>query len=93
VAELRAAGADVAVHDPLYTDDELSHYGFQAFHLGDTADGAIVQTDHSSYAALQDHDLPGIRVIVDGRNILSHQLNSSVNVITIGAPAPTSLPM
>jgi nucleotide sugar dehydrogenase len=93
VAELRAAGADVAVHDPLYTDDELSHYGFQAFHLGDTADGAIVQTDHSSYAALQDHDLPGIRVIVDGRNILSHQLNSSVNVITIGAPAPTSLPV
>ena len=87
VAELRALGANALVHDPLYSDEELNHYGFEAFHLGDTADGAIVQTDHASYASLQASDFPGMKAIVDGRNILGAALKAAVPVITIGAPS------
>ncbi|SFS00391.1 nucleotide sugar dehydrogenase [Agrococcus baldri] len=66
---LKAAGATVRVHDPLYSDDELASLGFDAFHIGDTADVAIVQTDHSDYASLSASDLPGLKLLVDGRNI------------------------
>ena len=91
VAELRSAGATALVHDPLYTDDELGHYGFEAFHLGETADGAIVQTDHVAYASLQPSDLPGMKAIIDGRNILGAAVKASIAVTTIGAPSPSSM--
>ena len=91
VAELRAVGATALVHDPLYTDGELGHYGFEAFHLGETADGAIVQTDHMAYASLQPSDLPGMKAIIDGRNILGAAVKASIAVTTIGAPSPSSM--
>src|SRR5690606_14557733 len=34
VAALRAAGATVLVHDPMYTDDELAAFDFTPYHLG-----------------------------------------------------------
>jgi UDP-N-acetyl-D-mannosaminuronate dehydrogenase len=75
----------------LYTDDELGHYGFDAFHLGESADGAIVQTDHAAYASLQPSDLPGMKAIIDGRNILGAAVKASISVTTIGAPSPSSM--
>ena len=39
----------VDVHDPMFTDDELARYGFDAYHLGDPVDVAIVQADHPEY--------------------------------------------
>ena len=91
VAELRSAGATALVHDPLYTDDELGHYGFDSFHLGESADGAIVQTDHVAYASLQPRDLPGMKAIIDGRNVLGLDLKTAISVTTIGAPSPSSM--
>jgi nucleotide sugar dehydrogenase len=91
VAGLRAAGAAVFVHDPLYTDEELSHYGFEAFHLGEAADGAIIQTDHKAYAELQRVDIAGVQAIVDGRNILNQEIKNAIPVLTIGAPCPSSM--
>jgi nucleotide sugar dehydrogenase len=67
VEALRAAGADVMVHDPLYSDEELAELGFSAYHLGEPVDAAIVQADHADYRDLGPVDLPGLRVIVDGR--------------------------
>ncbi|MEQ7007548.1 nucleotide sugar dehydrogenase [Actinopolymorpha sp. B17G11] len=67
VHALRAAGADVVVHDPLYADDELTGLGFTAYHLGEPVDAAIVQADHADYRGLGPADLPGIRALVDGR--------------------------
>ncbi|MEQ7128255.1 nucleotide sugar dehydrogenase [Actinopolymorpha sp. B11F2] len=67
VDALRAAGADVVVHDPLYADDELTGLGFTAYHLGEPVDAAIVQADHADYRGLGPADLPGIRAFVDGR--------------------------
>lgn len=71
VAALTARGATVSVHDPLYTDDELSRLGFTAYHLGGPVDAAVVQADHAEYRDLTPADLPGIRTLVDGRRVSS----------------------
>ena len=68
VEALTQRGADVRVHDPLYSDDELRALGFEPYRLGDQVDVAVLQTDHGDYRALTPADLPGIRLLVDGRN-------------------------
>jgi len=68
VQALAERGAQVRVHDPLYSDDELRAMGLEPYHVGDSADLAILQTDHAQYRALSAADLPGIRLLVDGRN-------------------------
>ncbi|GAB2747522.1 nucleotide sugar dehydrogenase [Terrabacter koreensis] len=70
VDALREAGADVVVHDPLYTDDELGTMGFKPFHYGDPVDVVVVQTDHREYAELTDESFPEVRTVVDGRRVL-----------------------
>ena len=69
VDALRERGAQVLVHDPLYTDAELEAFGWTPYHLGEAVDLAIVQTDHRDYAALAPADLPGLRLLVDGRRV------------------------
>lgn len=83
VAELLSRGASVTVHDPLYTDDELATLGFAPHHLGDQVDAAIVQADHRAYQVLCDDDVPGARVLVDGRRLLD-RASLSATVITLG---------
>src|SRR5690606_35492280 len=68
VEALRARGAEVRVHDPLYTDDELRSLGFEPYHLGEAADLAVLQTDHADYRELAPTAIPGVRLLVDGRN-------------------------
>lgn len=67
VDALRAAGATVLVHDPMYNDDELAKFGWDAYHLGEDVDAAIVQADHAQYREMTPADLPGIKVLFDGR--------------------------
>lgn len=68
IEALRARGADVRVHDPLYSDDELREHGWEPYQLGDELDLAVVQADHALYRELTARELPGIRLLVDGRN-------------------------
>jgi nucleotide sugar dehydrogenase len=82
VNELKRLGATVAVHDPMYTDDELRHEGFEPFHFGETADAAILQADHAEYANLTDKQLPGVSVILDGRNMIKN--SAGIRIIPIG---------
>lgn len=70
VDALRARGAHVLVHDPMYTDEELAGFGWQPFHLDEAADAVIVQADHREYRDLTKADFSGVRVIVDGRRVL-----------------------
>ena len=86
VAELLARGAQVSVHDPLYSDDELTALGFTPHELGTPVDAAVVHTDHARYAELTAADLPGVRVVLDGRNLLP-DLGEDVLVRTLGKPA------
>lgn len=85
--ELAGAGARVTVHDPLYADDELRGLGFEPFHLGEECDAAIVQADHGDYRHLGPRDLPGVRVILDGRRVLDVECfaGAGVEVLTLGS--------
>jgi nucleotide sugar dehydrogenase len=85
VEELRSRGAIPLVHDPLYDDGELRSFGLTPFHLGDTADAAIVQADHAEYRDLDPPQLVGVRVILDGRRMLDPTRWSGVDVRRIGA--------
>jgi len=84
VEALRARGAKVTVHDPLYSDDELRSLGFEPHALGDDVDVAFVQTDHADYGTLSAAELPGIRLIVDGRNITDADRWTGVPRIVVG---------
>lgn len=87
VAELRARGAQVAVHDPLFDDEELATLGFAPHHMGDEADLAVLHTDHAAYRELTKDDLPGVSVIVDGRNSLDPARFEGVDIVVIGKGA------
>ena len=80
VAALREAGAHVVVHDPMFSDDELSSFGWEPYHLGEKVDAAIVQADHPEYRTLMSSDFPGAKVLLDGRRV-GHGI---AEVITIG---------
>lgn len=87
VNELRARGAEVAVHDPMFTDEELGRYGFAPYHYGQEADLAILQTDHAEYRDLAAGALPGVTAIVDGRRILDPANFPDVRIAVIGKGA------
>lgn len=87
VEALTAHGAEVLVHDPLYTEEELSKLGFTPYHLGEPADAAVIQTDHAAYKELTPAELPGIRSIVDGRNMTDPAKWDGVGHRVIGLPA------
>lgn len=85
VDALRARGAHVAVHDPMYSDDELRGFGWKPYHLGaDACDCAIVQADHALYRTLTPADCPGIRLLLDGRRVTSPEWWAGVPRVVIG---------
>lgn len=84
VDALRERGAVVRVHDPLYSDDELRGLGFEPFHLGEAVDVAVLQTDHAEYRALAPDDMPGVRLLVDGRAVTSPDLWEGVPRLVLG---------
>ncbi|TFH53781.1 nucleotide sugar dehydrogenase [Actinomyces viscosus] len=84
VEALREAGAEVLVHDPMYTDDELAGFGWTPYHLGEQADVAIVQADHPEYRELTPADLPGLRLLLDGRRATDADRWTGVPRLTIG---------
>ncbi|MFI9330667.1 nucleotide sugar dehydrogenase [Kitasatospora sp. NPDC052868] len=66
VEALRAAGARPHVADPLYRADELAALGLPAYG-GEPLVAAVLQADHPEYRDLAPADLPGVRVLLDGR--------------------------
>ena len=87
VEAARADGARVAVHDPLFGDAELASFGWEPYHLGEDVDVAFIQADHAAYAALRPTDLPGVRLLVDGRSLTDPCLWVGTPRITIGGGA------
>ena len=84
VEALREAGAEVLVHDPMYTDDELAGFGWTPYHLGEQVDVAIVQADHPEYRELTAAELPGLRLLLDGRRATDAAKWTGVPRLTIG---------
>ncbi|MEV4666874.1 nucleotide sugar dehydrogenase [Microbacterium sp. LWO12-1.2] len=87
VAALEQRGAVVRVHDPLYTDQELQSLGFVPYSLGEDVDIAIVQTDHAGYRELAPAQLPGIRLLVDGRAATDADRWAGTPRLVVGTPA------
>jgi nucleotide sugar dehydrogenase len=85
VEALTARGAEVLVHDPMYTDAELQGMGFSPYHLGEPVTAAVVQADHAEYRDLAAADLPGVRTVVDGRGVLTADGFDGVVLRTLGA--------
>ena len=83
VRALEERGAVAMVHDPMFNDDELRGLGFAPHHLGEPVDAAIIQTDHASYAGIGLEELPGARLVLNGRPALRLGLPAEL-VVTLG---------
>ena len=88
---LEALGASALVSDPLYSDEELTALGLKPWD-GEAIDAAIVQADHAEYAKLSAADLPGARIVLDGRGVLdaASLAAAGIAVELIGRPGPSS---
>jgi hypothetical protein len=83
VAALRERGAIPYVSDPMYTGEELAALGLPA-HTGEPVTAAVVQADHPEYRLLGPADLPGVRVLVDGRRVTDPARWSGTPRVVIG---------
>ena len=70
---LSAAGANVLVHDPLFSHEEIRAQGLTPTRLEPppAADAVVLQAYHDRYRSLDMSSFPGCRVVLDGRNVLS----------------------
>jgi UDP-N-acetyl-D-mannosaminuronate dehydrogenase len=68
----------------MFTDAELEKFGFTPYHIGEAVDGALLQADHPEYKDLDPNDLPGIKVLVDGRHVVDPANWQGVEVIVVG---------
>ncbi|MDP9831821.1 nucleotide sugar dehydrogenase [Trueperella abortisuis] len=84
VDALRARGAEVTVHDPMFTDEELAKFGWDAYHLGEEVAAVIVQADHAQYKTITPADFPGIKVLFDGRRVTDPALWVGTPRLVIG---------
>ena len=84
VEALQSSGAEVLVHDPMFDADELRRLGWEPYSLGDPVEVAIVQADHVEYRDLAADDLPGVRVIIDGRGILDRERFPDSRFLLVG---------
>ena len=84
VEALRQAGAEVLVHDPLYSHDEIRGFGWEPYILGEAIDVVVLQADHADYVDLSAKDLPGATVIVDGRRILDRGRFPDARFLVVG---------
>lgn len=88
IAELKEAGAIPLLNDPLYTNEEIEHFGAKAVALDDLpeGDGVILQAYHDDYRALDWRTLAnkGYKVLLDGRNSLDRAEIKSAGMQYIG---------
>lgn len=85
VAALKSAGAQVFVHDPMYSDAEIEALGFKPYVMGSAVDGLILQADHHEYRALTSASFPGVCAVVDGRRTMNPINFPGVKFRVIGA--------
>lgn len=83
-SELALLGAIPLVHDPLYTAEEVSQLGLNWFEPGMPVAAAILHTEHQEYQEWTTWELPGVRVILDGRRFLRQAQWGDVRLIGIG---------
>ena len=83
VAALQRRGATAYVSDPMYTADELDSIGLPG-HRDEPVAAAVIQADHAEYRTLTEADLPGVRVLVDGRRVTDPDAFTTIRRLVIG---------
>ncbi|GLY95617.1 nucleotide sugar dehydrogenase [Actinoplanes sp. NBRC 103695] len=83
VEELKRRGAVPYVSDPMYSSEELTAHGLPPFE-GQDLGAAILQADHAEYRNLTSDDLPGVKVLVDGRRTTDADKLPGIRRIVIG---------
>jgi UDP-N-acetyl-D-mannosaminuronic acid dehydrogenase len=83
--ELRRREAIPLVHDPLIPPAELEQLDLPPWD-GASVDGAVIQADHPQYRQLRPQDLPGVRALIDGRDVVDLREWRGVVVRRIGRP-------
>ena len=83
VDELRKRGAVPYVSDPMYSAAELTAHDLPPYAGQDLA-AAILQADHAEYRSLTSDDLPGVKVLVDGRRTTDPDKLPGIRRIVIG---------
>ncbi|WP_059103228.1 nucleotide sugar dehydrogenase [Shouchella shacheensis] len=70
--QLKKKNANVFVHDPMFTEEEIKSFSMEPLSLGDprisTLDIVILQAFHSEYQDLRFEDFTNCKLIFDGRN-------------------------
>jgi nucleotide sugar dehydrogenase len=82
---LASLGANVYVHDPLYTDDEIRAHSLTpppAWPL--PCEALAVQAWHAQYAALDLRSFPNLRVVLDGRAALHPAAVAGAGAMYVG---------
>ncbi|SDZ75146.1 nucleotide sugar dehydrogenase [Bowdeniella nasicola] len=87
VRELSDRGAEVSVHDPMYSDEELEGFGWQPYHLGEEIDAVVVQADHPEYREISAADFPGVKLLFDGRRVTDPEKWAGTPRLVIGDAA------
>lgn len=88
MSSLLARGANVAVHDPLYSDNELRAMALEPYSMGQPADAVVVQADHVGYGCISAKDIPGVRTVVDGRRVLNEDAWDVGAFVVLGRARP-----
>jgi len=70
--ELVAAGAIVHGHDPYFSPEHLAGLGFAPYDLTapTSVRAAVIQAPHAAYQSLDLTTIPGLELLLDGRNAL-----------------------
>jgi nucleotide sugar dehydrogenase len=84
--ELLAAGARVLGHDPLFDAEHLRSAGFEPWDPGrpEPARVAVLQAAHDEYRAMPADAIPGLELMVDGRNALDRDRWEGAGVTYVG---------
>ncbi len=88
--QLRQRGAQVGVHDPLFSDTEITAYGLEAAVLppASRTDAIILQASHTQYEALDLTQFSEAKVFMDGRGSFDRGRveDAGIRYLAIGAP-------
>ena len=76
-------GAKPYVSDPMYSSAELAAHKLPAYE-GQEVGAAILQADHAEYRSLTSDDLPGVKVLVDGRRTTDPEKLPGIRRVVIG---------
>ena len=91
--EIEQLGGSAFLHDPLFTEAEIRHFGFEPARIED-AEVLVLNTAHDSYRSLDFVDLAraGVKTIVDGRDLWDGQVVTTAGLayVGVGKPAPVN---